>query len=41
MENIETNEIEQGFDWDGAGQVIIALSLVALFLIAGIKAYLM
>lgn len=41
MEKIETNEIERDFDWDGAGQVLIALSLAALFLSAGIKAYLM
>lgn len=41
MENIETNEIERGFDWDAALQALIALGVGALFVAATAKAFFM
>ena len=38
VENIETNEIEQGFDWDATFQALIALGVGALFVAAIAKA---
>lgn len=38
MENIESSEIEYGFDWDIALQALVGLSLGALFISAIVKA---
>lgn len=39
VENIESSEIECGFDWDVALQTLVGLSLGALFIAAIFKAF--